>query len=308
MRSRRRAATFIPVTLIFLGALIAGALLVCSPARAQTNPKSNQPAANDNAPPSGKFVSSLPRGTKLMLKDGSYELVSQYVIQGDRVRYYDVDNAQWEVIPTSIVDWEATRKEEAQEEKNQASLLTKAEKQEDEQRAVPALDIDASLEVAPGIFLPPGEGLFVFNGKSVAQVPQARTSSALSKTHFVERVLVPVPIIPSRHTLEIPGEHAKFRLSANQPEFYLRTKGGLEPDVLLLRAKIHHGDRHIMNLDSLMGQEHDSGDTLPMQTWEIARDVYRYTLAQKLPRGEYVIAEMVPNQGMSMYVWDFGVN
>jgi len=307
MRSRSQSERFFPVTLIASAALFA-ALFFSGRARAQSAAPSNQSATNDNAPPGSKFVSPLPRGTKLMLKDGSFELASEYEIQGNRVRYYDVDRAEWEMIPVSIVDWAATRKEEAQEEKSQASLLNKVEKQQDERRAVPALDIDASLEVAPGVFLPPGEGLFVFNGKSVTEVPQAQTSSQISKTHLMERVLVPVPIIPSRRIVEIPGEHSKFRLDSHQPEFYLRTKNDLEPDVLLIRAKIHRGDRHIMNLDSLMGQERNTSDSLPMQTWVIAKGVYRYTLAQKLPKGEYVIAEMLPNQGMSMYVWAFGVN
>lgn len=308
MRSRWQSERSFPVTLIASAALLLFTLLAPSRAPAQANARSDQSATNDAAPPSGKFVSPLPRGTKLMLKDGTFELVSEYEIQGDRVRYYDVDSAQWEVIPTAIVDWEATKKEEAQKEKSQTALLKKVEKQEDEQRAVPTLDIDASLEVAPGIFLPQGEGLFVFNGKSVTQLPQAQTSSQVSKSHFVERILVPVPIIPSRHTVEIPGEHSKIRLESQQPEFYLRTEGNTEPDVLLIRAKVHHGDRHIMNLDSLMGQERSSSDTLAMQTWVVAKGVYRYTLAEKLPRGEYVIVEMLPNQGMSMYVWDFGVN
>jgi len=307
MSGRRQSETALSVTVMAATVLLLG-LLFPRLALAQTNANSNQSATGDRPPSSGKFVSPLPRGTKLMLKDGSYELVSEYEIQGDRVRYYDVDRAEWELIPTSIVDWAATRKEQAQEEESETSLLKKVEKQDEEQRDVPALDIDASLEVAPGIFLPPGEGLFVFNGKSVIEVPQAQTSSQISKSHFMERILVPVPIIPSRHIIEIPGEHSKFRLESEQPEFYLRTKGDLEPDVLLIRAKVHHGERHIMNLDSLMGQESNSSHSLPMQTWVVAKGVYRYTLAQKLPRGEYVIAEMLPNQGMSMYVWDFGVN
>ena len=308
MRRRWHSESSFPLMLAAAAALLLLALIFPGFAQAQIAAKSDQSGTDNHAPASSKFVSPLPRGTKLMLTDGTFELVSQYEIQGDRVRYFDIDRAQWEVIPTAIVDWPGTKKEEAQQEKRDASLLKKVEKQEDEQRAVPALDIDASLEVAPGIFLPPGEGLFIFNGKSVVQVPQAQTSSELSKTHFIERVLVPVPIVPSRQMIEIPGEHAKLRLESDQPEFYLRTKSDLEPDVLLIRAKTHRGDRHIMNLDSLMGQQRKSGDALPLQTWEIAKDVYRYTLAQKLPRGEYVIAEMVPNQGMSMYVWDFGVN
>jgi hypothetical protein len=107
--------------------------------------------------------------------------------------------------------------------------------------------------------------------------------------------------------IEIPGEHSKFRLN-NQSEFYLRTQDARTPEVELIRAKVGHGKRHIMNLDELMGQQHTSSDTLPMQKWVVAKGVYRYTLGEKLPRGEYVIAEILPNQGMSLYVWDFGVN
>jgi hypothetical protein len=307
MASGSHRSTQIPA-LIVAAALLVLALSLPRLAPGQSAGKPAQSTSAGNPPRSGKYVSPLPRGTKLVLKDGSYQLVSEYDIQGDRVRYYSIDQSQWEVIPTAIVDWEATQKAEAEEQESQASLLAKVEKQEAERHAVPALDIDASLEVAPGIFLPPGGGLFVFDGKSVLQVPQAETSSHASKTRFLEKVLVPVPIVPSRDIIEIPGEHAKFRLNTHQPEFYLRTEDAREPDVRLIRAQIHRGDRHIMNLDTLMGDQHTSSESLPMQRWVIAKGVYRFTLAQKLPRGEYVIAEMLPNQGMSLYVWDFGVN
>lgn len=307
MASRNHRPTQLPA-LVAAAVLLVLALSLPKLAQGQSAGKSAQTASADNTPHSNKYVSPLSRGTKLVLKDGSYEMIREYEIQGDRVRYYSLDRSQWEVIPKAIVDWKATQKAEAEEQKSQAALLAKAEKQEAESRAVPALDIDASLEVTPGIFLPPGEGLFVFNGKSVLQVPQAKTSSHMSKTRFLEKVLVPVPIVPSRNIVEIPGAHAKFRLNTHQPEFYLRTGNSREPDVRLIRAQIRGGDRHIMNLDTLMGDQHASSDSLPIQRWVIAKGVYRFTLAQKLPRGEYVIAEMLPNEGMSLYVWDFGVN
>jgi hypothetical protein len=298
----------VPAVRIAIAASVLVALSISGAARAQSTAKPTQPAPASSEPRAGRYVSRLPRGTKLMLKDGSYELVREYDIQGDRVRYYSIDQSQWEVIPTAIVDWNATKEAATEEEKSQASLLSKVQKQEDEHNALPALDIDASLEVAPGIFLPPGEGLFVFNGKSVLQVPQAQTDSQISKRRFLERVLVPVPIVPSLHVISIPGKHAKFRLNSGQPEFYLRTADASEPDVELIRAKVRGGQRQIMNLDELMGDQHTTSDTLSMQRWVIAKGVYRYTLGQKLPRGEYVMAEIIPNQGMSLYVWDFGVD
>lgn len=308
MPRKRHSASAFSAALIAMAALFCGGLSAAPIVLAQSTTNVGQAAPSNGEPHSGRYVSALPRGTRLMLKNGSYELVREYEVQGDRVRYYSVDQSQWEVIPTVIVDWDATKKQEAEEEKNAAALLAKVQKQENEHDAMPTLDIDASLEVAPGVFLPPGDGLFVFDGKSVLQVPQAETDSQVSKTRFLERVLVPVPIVPSRHVISIPGEHAKFRLNNGQPEFYLRTGDARTPDVELIRTKVSHGERHIMNLDELMGDQHTTGDTLPMQQWVIAKGVYRYTLGQKLPRGEYVIAEILPNEGMSLYVWDFGVN
>ena len=45
-----------------------------------------------------------------MLKDGSFQLVREYAVQGDRVRYYSLDRSQWEEIPSDLVDWDATGK------------------------------------------------------------------------------------------------------------------------------------------------------------------------------------------------------
>lgn len=312
MPSERHAATNGSAALIAIAALLCGGLFTCRSASAGATNRLQ--SSSSSSPASGvelrtdRYVTALPRGTKLMLKDGSYELVREYDVRGDRVRYYSVDRSQWEVIPTAIVDWDATKKAEAEEEKSQAALLSKVKRQEDEHDAIPSLDIDASLELAPGVFLPPGDGLFVFDGKSVVQVPQAQTNSHVSKTNLLERVLVPVPIIPSRKVISIPNEHAKFRVNTGQPEFYLRTADARTPDVKLIRAKVSHGKRRISNLDELMGEQRTTSDALPMQQWVVAKDVYRYTLGEKLPRGEYVIAESLPNEGMTMYVWDFGVN
>ena len=47
---------------------------------------------------------------KLYMKDGSYQVVSSYEIQGDRVRYFSVERAEWEEVPTSLVDFDATKR------------------------------------------------------------------------------------------------------------------------------------------------------------------------------------------------------
>jgi hypothetical protein len=288
------------------GIVLFGTLATISPRlRAQTAGNSGQePAARDQMPTPKAPIT--PRGEKLMLKDGGFQLVREYAVKGDRVRYYSLDRSQWEEIPSDLVDWDATGKAAAQEQRRESAIVERVHNQEAARLAEP-LDIDASLQVAPEIFLPPGAGLFAFDGKAVLPLPQAETTSKLSKKRVVEQVMVPVPIIPTRHSVSIQGMHAKLQLRTDQPEFYMRTADARTPDMELIRAKPHGENRQIENLDELFGQQRSTGDTVSMQRWEIARGVYRFTLSKPLAPGEYALAETIGDEGTSLYVWDFGI-
>jgi hypothetical protein len=250
----------------------------------------------------------LPRGKKLMLKDGTFQLVREYHVEGDRVRYYSIEQSQWEEMPESLVDWDATKKVEAEESKHNAELVAKIHARE-AGRTAQGLDIDASLEVAPGVFLPPGEGIFAFDGKSVAKIPQAPADIKFSKKQMLKQVLVPIPIVPSRHTVSLIGAHAKLRIVSAQTEFYMRTADGREPELELLKAKIKDDERYLENLDELFKEQGTSGQTaVLMQRWLIAPGVYRFTLEQHMDPGEYALAEIVQGGGTNLYFWDFGLD
>jgi len=249
----------------------------------------------------------LPRGKKLILKGGNVQLVREYKIEGDRIRYYSLDSHDWEEIPAELVDWDATHKAEVEQAKRDEAMLAKVRNLERE-RTVDTMDIDASLEAAPGVFLPPDEGVYVFANKSVLLLTQADIDSKLDKGQVLKQVLVPIPIIPSRHSVSLRGTRAKLRITDSQPEFYVRTADAHEPQMELIHAKVSGYSRHLENIDTIFKKDSTKADTVPIQRWPIARGVYRFTLGEPLAPGEYALAEIVLEETTSIYVWDLGVD
>ncbi|MFZ0582312.1 MAG: hypothetical protein WAN72_06285 [Candidatus Acidiferrales bacterium] len=301
-----RTRPLLPLSLAILAALALGraSFAQSSGSPAAPSATSQKPAA----PSQATNENGLPRGKKLMLKDGSFQLVREYQVDGDRVRYYSIDQRDWEEIPAALVDWDATKKVEGEDAQRNATIIAKVHALDVAHHAS-VMDIDASIEVAPNVFLPPGEGVFEYDGKSVRQISQAEADIKFSKSQMLKQVLIPVPIVPSRHTVSLKGTHAKFRIKTGQIEFYMRTADGREPNLDLLRAKVHNDKRDLENLDQLFHEEAATGRiALPIQRWEIAQGVYRFTLGQDLEPGEYAIAEVVKGGETSLYFWDFGVD
>lgn len=303
MTDSRTSRFFVAAVVVLI--LTAGSAFGAAAAQDLEPPRSSAVQSQNGA--GATAASALPRGKKLILKDGSFQVVREYQMDGDRIRYYSLDRSQWEEIPTALVDWDATKKEDSAEAKRDAEVVANAHAEEAE-RKIPPLDIDASLELAPGVFLPPGEGLFAFDGKGVFRLSPAATNSKLSKRRAIEQVFVPIPIVPARQTVSIEGAHAKLRVTFSQPEFYMRITDDSEPDVQLIRAKIHGDRRQIENLDELFKQRSAVRDTIPIERWHVAHGVYRYTVGQSLEPGEYAIIKTANTEGMELYVWDFGVD
>jgi len=250
----------------------------------------------------------LPRGKKLMLKDGSFQLVREYKVEGDRIHYYSLDSHQWEEMPSELVDWDATHKQEDEEAKEKADSVAKI-RALDKARTADMIDIDASLEAAPGVFLPQQEGVFVYASNQVSELSQAETDIKADTGRIVKQILVPIPIVPSRRNVSIKGTRAKTRITDAQPEFYVRTADAHEPRMELIHAKVKGYERFLENIDSLFKRESVKADTVPLQRWIIAHGVFRFTLGQPLDPGEYAFTEVVQEEGgNSIYVWDVGVD
>ena len=61
-------------------------------------------------PPLSLPVHAQQRSQRLILKDGSYQSVVKYEMQGDRVHYLSAERYEWEDVPASLIDWDATNK------------------------------------------------------------------------------------------------------------------------------------------------------------------------------------------------------
>jgi hypothetical protein len=289
-------------------------LQAASSSKTETNATATQDAAD----------ARITRGKKLVLKDGSFQLVRSYQRQGERVRYFSVERGDWEEIPAAMVDWDATSKAERDAEKADEALVSKIHKQEEATKIETTLDVDASLRVANGVFLPPGEGMFAVEGKSVIAIPQVGSAVKNDRKNTIKRILSPIPIVPAKQNIEIPGGRAALRINTQFPEFYLREvqpdydkDSGLErtsrqsatgPEVELLRVTVKGNKRILESIRSMFGEEIGrESNTISIQQWEVAKTVYRYTLSQPLPPGEYALAEILPG-GLNLFVWDFGVD
>ena len=266
-------------------------------------PRLNQNTSSQQEPTG----SAIPKGKKLVMKDGTSQIARSYEVHGDRVRYFSVERGEWEEVPSAAVDWDATKKAQADDSK-QAEALDAKLKAEDAAARVASLDVDASIEVIPGVFLPPGEGIFILDGRAIFPLRQSAASSKLSKKRFMERIVIPVPIVPSRRGVDLDGAHASFRITNSSPEFYLRTTDPGQPEVELIEAHIHGDKRHIEDVDTLFTQQQEKRKTMSLQIWEVAKGVYRFTLGEPLKPGEYALAEISAKEEMNLLVWDFGVD
>ncbi|MBZ5700783.1 MAG: hypothetical protein LAN84_02955 [Acidobacteriia bacterium] len=314
----------IPAGFAFCGLLLCPA----APVGAAWHTAQQPPAAQDTPSPAQSEAPSLPatlpRGKRLILKDGNFHIVRSYQRNGDRVRYYSIERSAWEELPAALVDWEATAKAETEQARAAEILAKKVHSEEEASRTELALDVDASLQVAPGLFLPPGEGMFVVEGRVVTPLEQVGTELHRDKKQFLKQVLVPIPIVPDKRNLEIPGSKARLRFTSATIEFYLREAppdperaspvrkssrpGESGPEVELIRATVKGSKRQVESIRSFFGQQVDTRrDTIPLQRWDTAPTVFRFTLSQPLPPGEYVLAEFLP-EGMNLYVWDFAVD
>ena len=161
---------------------------------------------------------------RLILKDGSYQLVTKYEVKGDRVRYLSTERNEWEELPSSLVDWPATEKYEKDRSTSAVPEAAAIDKETDAEREAERSHLP---QVAPGLRLPEDSGVFLldtFQGQpQLVELQQAEGDiNRDTKGNILRGALNPVA--SAKQTIELDGEHATVRAHAAVPSIYINVE------------------------------------------------------------------------------------
>jgi len=270
---------------------------------------------------------------RIILKDGSYQLVTKYEVKGNRVRYYSTEREDWEELPNSLVDWPATEKYE----RDRVAAASTPE----------AVQLDKELErveaplpqVAPGLRIPEDSGVFLLDSfQSEPQLVEiSQTAGDINrntKVNILKGTLNPVAGV--KQTIELEGAHATVQSHVEVPAFYIKVDEATEQPGVQADSTRHSDaqqpqqpqqpivpfDRFRILRVEVKGSKRVVGNVKRQMTGKISHEEHavkttitninggwlKLTPTEKLTPGEYALVEMAEKGGMNLYVWDFGVN
>lgn len=242
---------------------------------------------------------------KLFLKDGTYQLVKSYEVQGDRVRYYSVERSAWETIPLSLVDFAATERAQQVEKALQEEQRQEAGALERQRYEPPD---DSGFEIVPGIRLPAEEGVYAFDGTRVIRLIQSSAEVVTDKKRAALLALSG-PLLKNRAFVVLPGAKAAVRILDPQPAFFVQSPDGLGAKLELIAVRPRKEIRQVEKVEWRQGisQPSELRATVLLERVELAPGLFKVTPVQPLALGEYALGEPI-QQKLNLELWDFGID
>lgn len=236
----------------------------------------------------------LAAAAKLYLKDGTYQMVREYKVDGDRVRFYSVERSQWEEIPLELVDLKKTENEiqsRAEEEKKNAKALDEENKAEREQQ----------LEVAK---VPQDPGAYYIDGGNILTIKVGESQYVNSKKRTALRVATGMQALPKKGWIEMKGEHSPNVVKSATPEFYFRPSQ--EERFGMIKMSAGKGVRIVEKVSTMQGVDVAAEEPTLLDVFRLQVDdgLYKVWPMKPLEPGEYAVVEYTDGT-MNMQIWDF---
>jgi len=236
---------------------------------------------------------------RLYLKDGTYQLTTEYKVVKDRVSYLSSERGEWEELPLEMVDLARTKKEAAQHEED---LKTDAKQQAEEDKA-------ERLAVKEVEEIPEAPGVYYIHNEKLEAVKVAESKIVNDKRRQVLKVLSPVPMVSGKATLEIDGDTSSKEITDKRPEFFFRLSN-VERLALVKLTPTKKGSRiveniHIIPVTKEIMQEIKEVETFKKQEGD---NVYKIWPEKDLDLGEYALIEYTEGlDTINTQVWDFKI-
>jgi hypothetical protein len=235
---------------------------------------------------------------KLYMTDGSYQMVREYKVNGDRVRFYSIERSDWEEIPKELVDLKRT---ETESKARQAELEKDAKILSEEDKAARELEKEV-------MKIPETPGTYWLEGGSELKILKAAPSVIhTNKGRQWLKVLSPMPVVSGKGTLEIQNPHSLNIITNPEQEFYIQLS---DPERFGIAKLTSKGEFRVVEdltfvpvtkevvetpilVDILQKQMTDGG-------------LYKIWPKEPLPPGEYAVVEYTDGK-TNMQIWDFAV-
>jgi hypothetical protein len=236
---------------------------------------------------------------KLYLKDGTFHMTREYKRAGDRITYFSTERGEWEEIPTELVDLDKT---EAERKAKTAAEAQEAHAIDDEEKAERALRKElASIPLEPGAYF--------MRGKTVETLLLADYQVITNKKRQALKILSPVPLIPGKAVVVIKGDHSKFTVGDERPEFYFRRdKGERFTIVKVTPTKKDTRIVESLSIAPVVNQASEQRKEIPVFQQDMGGGLFKVWPEKPLEAGEYAIVQFGANDdtsGIDLLVWDF---
>lgn len=234
---------------------------------------------------------------KLYTTDGEYQVVREYQVVGDRVRFYSVDRSDWEEVPASMIDLKRTAAEAA----TQQEATDKVTKQFDEEVAAAKAEREELAKI------PQDSGVYRIEDGKLRTFKVADITIRTKKGNTLLRVLSPLPIIEGISTVELAGEHSVNLVHEERPEFYFQLDK--EESFGIVKVTPKKNVRIVETVETMpISKEYtETRDLVETFNKQLpGENFYKIWPQEALPPGEYALIEYLDKQ-VDMRVWDFRI-